>query len=189
VKSNREIATAIDLRVRQLAVRRLSDSALADQMVGYMGDLQQLWTSTTDRELAALCAEFPGFVRYATLMENVSEALRSGEGVPASLKQLAPLPERVKRVVEQLLSEGVALERAWQQRIDAARAVRFRTKTTQGLRSETADLDARRALWCAAAEQLVAGLSSSNVSDQAQQLVTDAFQDLTRRIEQLRTNE
>lgn len=59
MKSSREIAVAIDLRVRQLAVHRLSDSALVDQMVGYMGDLQQLWTSTTDQELAALCEEFP----------------------------------------------------------------------------------------------------------------------------------
>lgn len=122
-------------------------------------------------------------------MENMSEALRSGEGVPAPVKQLAPLPERVKRAVEQLLSEGVALERVWQQRIDTARADQFRMKTTQGLRPETADLDVRRARWCAAAEQFLTGLSSSNVPYQAQQLVADAFRDLTNRIEQLRSIE
>jgi hypothetical protein len=33
--------------------------------VGYMADLQRLWNSTTDVELAALCEEYPDFVRDA----------------------------------------------------------------------------------------------------------------------------
>ena len=39
-------------------------------MVAYMAGLQALWNSTTDEELDALCEEYPGLVRYATVMEN-----------------------------------------------------------------------------------------------------------------------
>jgi hypothetical protein len=37
MKINRQIAAGIDQRVRQLAGQNLSDSALVDQMVGYIG--------------------------------------------------------------------------------------------------------------------------------------------------------
>lgn len=57
--ANRRIAAGIDQRVRQLAGQNLSDSALVDQMVAYMADLQALWNSTTDEELDALCEEYP----------------------------------------------------------------------------------------------------------------------------------
>ena len=77
MKANRRIAAGIDQRVRQLAGQNLSDSALVDQMVAYMADLQALWNSTTNEELDTLCEEYPGFVRYATVMENLSEALLS----------------------------------------------------------------------------------------------------------------
>src|ERR1039457_3586279 len=39
IKINRQIAAGIDQRIRQLAGQNLSDSALVDQMVGYMADL------------------------------------------------------------------------------------------------------------------------------------------------------
>jgi hypothetical protein len=87
--ANRRIAAGIDQRVRQLAGQNWSDSALVDQMVAYMADLQALWNSTTDEELDVLCEEYPGFVRYATVMESLSEALRTGVGVPAHVKQNA----------------------------------------------------------------------------------------------------
>jgi hypothetical protein len=186
MKNSRDIAAAIDLRVRQLAVHRLSDSALIDQMVGYMGDLQRLWTLTTDQELAALCDEFPGFVRYATLMESVSEALRCGAGVPASVKQLPPLPEPIKRKVENLLSDGAALERALQQKIDASHAERFRSRTVQAPQYTIADLDVPCGQWHAAAQQLIADLAEFDAPEQAQQLIRHALQEMATRIEQLR---
>ena len=73
MNENRQIAEAIDLRVRQLAVHRLSDAELIDQMLGYMPDLQRLWDSTTDDELFGFCEKYPGFLRYATVMEDLSQ--------------------------------------------------------------------------------------------------------------------
>jgi hypothetical protein len=167
MKESRQIAAAIDLRVRQLAVHNLSDSALVDHMVGYMADLQRLWNSTTDEELAALCDEYPGIVRYATLMENLSEALRTGVSVPAHVKQLTPFPEPLKRAMEKLLPDGAALERSFQERMDESRASRFQTKTIQAPAYDTADLDDLYVRWCAVVEQLIADLGASKVSDQA----------------------
>jgi hypothetical protein len=184
MKESREIAAAIDQRVRQLAVQRLSDSALVDHMVGYMADLQRLWNATTDDELAALCEDYPGFVRYASLMENMSEVMRSGAGVPAHIRQLAPLSEPLKGTVARLMSEGAALERALQQSADDSRAARFRFKTTPP--RESADLDARTLQWRAGIEQLMADMGKSGVPDLGQQLMRQAFADMTRRIEQLR---
>ena len=74
MKEWRDIAAAIDERVRQLAAQGVSDSALVDQMMGYMQPLQRLWNATTDDELDALCTAYPGFVRYATLMEELSRS-------------------------------------------------------------------------------------------------------------------
>lgn len=152
-------------------------------MVGHMADLQQLWTATTDEELAALCDEYPGFLRYATLMENLSEAIRTGVGVPAHVQQLSPFPEPINRAIEKLLSEGAALELGLQQRMDESHAARFRAKSIQDLPHETADLDVRYRAWCGAVAQLVAEVSAP---DQARQLIRQAFQDTANRIEALR---
>lgn len=116
------------------------------------------------------------------------ETLRSGAGVPQSVQQMTPLPERLKQGVEQLLGEGVALKRTWQERVDGARAEQFRTRSSQGLPPDTADLAARCAGWCQAAGQLVAGLGTSNVSQPAQRLIQEAIQELIGRIERLRTS-
>jgi hypothetical protein len=121
MSANRRIAAGIDQRVRQLAGQHLSDSALVDQMVAYMADLQALWNSTTDEELDVLCEEYPGFVRYATVMENLSKALRTGVGIPAQVKQLPPLPESMREPIQRLLTEGAAIERRLQQQIDDSR--------------------------------------------------------------------
>jgi hypothetical protein len=63
MKDNQQIAAASDLRVRQLSVQNLSDSALIEQMFGYAASLHRLWASTADDELVALCRKYPGFVR------------------------------------------------------------------------------------------------------------------------------
>jgi len=178
MKINRQIAAGIDQRVRQLAGQNLSDSALVDQMVGYMADLQALWNSTTDEELETLCQEYPGFVRYATVMENLSEALRTGVGVPAHVKQLPRLPEHFKGPMQRLLTEGTALERRLQQRIDESRG---------GVRvdHETSDVEGLVREWGAAVSQLVLQVRGSEVSAEAQQPILRAFKDMTASIRQL----
>jgi hypothetical protein len=122
MKGNRQIAEAIDLRVRQLAKTGISDRNLVDQMVGYMADLQRLWYSTTDDELEAFCDAYPGFLRYATLMEDVSRVMREGGGVPAEIRALPRLTEPLKGDYQRLLAEGATFEREFQEEMDRIRA-------------------------------------------------------------------
>jgi hypothetical protein len=157
MKDNQQIAAAIDLRVRQLSVQNLSDSALIEQMLGYTASLHLLWTSTTDDELLALCRQYPGFVRYATLMENLSETMRTGVGVPAHIKEMAPLPEALKQAMIKLMSDGAELERGLQQRIEAGRPRRRqKSKVPNGPPPDRLDLDDLYQQWSAEFASFVA---------------------------------
>lgn len=178
MKLNRQIAAGIDQRVRQLAGQNLSDSALVDQMVAYMADLQALWNSTTDEELDALCEEYPGFVRYATVMENLSEALRTGVGVPAHVKQMPRLPEHMKEPMQRLMTQGAALERRLQQRIDESRRGR-------NVGDDSSDEEISLRDWSAAVSRFTREVQGSKLPAEAQQPILRAFKDLASSIRQL----
>lgn len=178
MKNNQEIAAAIDLRVRQLSAQNVSDSALVDQMVAYMADLQALWNSTTDEELDALCEEYPGFVRYATVMENLSEALRTGVGVPAHVKQLPRLPEHIREPMQRLLTEGAAIERRLQQRIDESRRSRK-------VGDDVSDVDVSSREWGPAVSRFIREVQRSDLAPEEQQPILRALKDLAASIGRL----
>ena len=79
---HRQLAAAMDLRVRQLADEGVPRSAIIERMAGYVVDLGKIWNSTTDEQLAALCREYPGFHTYAELMEEAAEAERQKPARP-----------------------------------------------------------------------------------------------------------
>jgi hypothetical protein len=178
MSANRRIAAGIDQRVRQLAGQHLSDSALVDQMVAYMADLQALWNSTTDEELDVLCEEYPGFVRYATVMENLSKALRTGVGIPAQVKQLPPLPESMREPIQRLLTEGAAIERRLQQQIDDSRRGR-------SVADDIAAVEGLLREWGPAVSRFISEVQGSHLAPEQQQPILRAFKDLAARIGQL----
>ena len=47
-----------------------------------MPDLHKIWVGTSDQQLMALSNEFPGFYRYALIMEEASEAERNKASRP-----------------------------------------------------------------------------------------------------------
>jgi hypothetical protein len=187
MKVNRQIAAGIDQRVRQLAGQNLSDSALVDQMVAYMADLQRLWDSATDEELEALCEEYPGFVRYATLMESVSEALRTGIGVPAHIKELAPLPQALQQAMMKLMSDGAELERGLQQRIEDGSPRRAKAKVPAGQPHNDRNLEDLYQQWSSDFASFVAAAQASTGPTSAQRLVLLGVQGMAMRIEELHT--
>ncbi len=187
-KDNQQIAAAIDLRVRQLSVQNPGDSVLIEQMFGYAASLQRLWTSTTDDELVALCRKYPGFVRYATLMENLSETMRTGVGVPAHIKDMAPLPEALKQALIKLMSDGAELERGLQQRIEGGRPRRpQKAKVPEGPLPDRCDLDDRYQQWSSDFAAFVAAAGAAALSSTAQRLLLQGVQSMGMRIEQLHT--
>jgi len=71
----RRLATRIDQQMQQLAAEGVSEAyAVVNRMMGHAPDLHRIWIGTSDQQLMALSREFPGFYRYARIMEEASEA-------------------------------------------------------------------------------------------------------------------
>lgn len=118
VTGYRQLAAAMDLRMRQLAEEGVPRSAIVERMAGYVVDLGTIWNATTDEQLAALCGEYPGFHTYAELMEEAAEAerrkpARPYDGVPE-------LPDALKEQLSSLLGTAAKLERDYQSVLNAA---------------------------------------------------------------------
>lgn len=82
-------------------------------MTGHLLDLHKIWTTTTDEQLAMLCRAYPGFCRYASLMEEASiaesqKSSRSSGGQPE-------LPAAIKEQLKALLGTAAKLERVRRQ--------------------------------------------------------------------------
>ena len=119
----RQIATAINVRVRQLERQGITAGPLViNHMLGYFADLNWLWTNTSDAELIQLCCAFPGFHRYARMMEDMSiqnETMKAAGTHPyAGLPELA---EPLKHNVIALMRSAAMLEREFQAAIDFGR--------------------------------------------------------------------
>ena len=70
----RRLAAKIDQHMQQLAAQGVNDApAIIDRMMGYVPDLHKIWVGTANDQLIALSNEFPGFYRYAIIMEEASE--------------------------------------------------------------------------------------------------------------------
>src|ERR1035437_89793 len=149
LEENWEIAAMIDERVSQLTREAVSDIVLVNRMLGHMPALHRLWISASDEELAALFDAYPGFVRYARLMEAMSEALRTGVGVPPGVTDIPPAEEPVKGLLEGILATGATLEQQLQQRQE------------ERLADKDAQLETLYRQWRSAVPQFVAHVRSS----------------------------
>jgi hypothetical protein len=75
--------------------------------MGYVPDLHKIWVGTSDQQLMALSNEFPGFYRYAPIMEEASEAERNKASRPYD--GMAGFSEEHKQRAAQLLVTVVAI--------------------------------------------------------------------------------
>ena len=117
-----QIAAAINLRVRQLEAQGITGVALANHMIGHMQDLHRIYNTASDRTLRDLCHRFPGFERYARLMEEVSEqnqAMVSAGTHPYG--DLPELPEPLKASLLHVMHAAAELEREFQAAVDGRR--------------------------------------------------------------------
>jgi hypothetical protein len=80
--------------------------------MGYVPDLHKIWVGTSDQQLMALSNEFPGFYRYALIMEEASEAERNKASRPYD--GMAGFSEEHKQRAAQLLVTAANLERGYQ---------------------------------------------------------------------------
>ena len=109
----RRLAAQMDQHMQQLAAQGVNDApAIINRMMGYVPDLHRIWVGTTDDQLIALSNEFPGFYRYAVIMEEASEAERKKVSRPYD--GMVPLSEQHKQRAAQLLTTAATLERGYQ---------------------------------------------------------------------------
>jgi hypothetical protein len=120
LRACRELAAGMDLRMRQLAEEGVPTQAIIGRMTGHLVDLQKIWTSTTDEQLAMLCGEYPAFYQFAALMEEAAAAERQKSS--RSYDDQPELPAAMKEQLAALLGTAAKLERDFQSVLDAAGA-------------------------------------------------------------------
>ena len=167
-----QIAAAINLRVRKLEAQGTAGIALADRMIGHMQNLHRIYNTASDRTLRDLCRRFPGFERYARLMEEVSEqnqAMVAAGTHPYG--DLPELPEPLKASLVHVLRGAAELERAFQAAVD-------------GCRDDRAErLTAMRRRWADDLLKLVHEFRSSDLPLRTQALVQQVVTAVAERIE------
>jgi hypothetical protein len=91
-------------------------------------NVHRLWTSASDEELAALSVAFPEFMRYARLMEDMSEALRTGVGVLQGVTDLT----RVEEPSNEFCRRYYPLAQLWSSRSSTGEVNSCRTRMSGG---------------------------------------------------------
>ena len=102
--------------MHQLQAEGVQGSEILARMVGHLPDLQHIWTTTSDTQLADLILEHPLFHLYAKMMEDAAEA----EALKAktSYQDLPELPDSLKKLLAALLTQGTAIETGLQAVLD-----------------------------------------------------------------------
>ena len=172
----RRRAAKMDQHMQQLAAEGVNDApAIIHRMMGYVPDLHQIWIGTADHQLMALSHEFPGFYRYALIMEEAFEAERQKGSRPYD--GLAPLSEPHKQRAAYLLTTAATLERGYQALLGSGNA-----KVVQ---PQVHEMDKLHQQWLSDLESFKSALRAQGAEPKALEYVNEAFGHLAERIKQL----
>lgn len=169
------MASLMDARVRQLVADGVRGLALIPRMAGHLPDLHRIWTGASDKELAMLCHDYPGFFRYASLMEEAAETERHRP--KAGTRDLPELPEGLKRHLAALLVKAATLERRYQSVLDAAQRT--------GLLHEVDRLRELHRVWSLERDEFVAAMTAAEVPRTAVDFLRHTLNDMGQRILEL----
>lgn len=144
-------------------------------MMGYVPDLHKIWVGTSDQQLMALSHEFPGFYRYALIMEEASEAERNKASRPYD--GMAEISEEHKQRATQLLVTAATLERGYQA---------FRgSGNLQVFQPQVNELGRLHRQWLSDLDSFKSSLHAHGVEPKATEYMTEAFGRFAERIKQL----
>jgi hypothetical protein len=109
------IASKIDVRMRTLLRAGEGDAAILAAMAAHMPAFHQLLSTTQPSDIDQLTCEYPGFYRYAKILETLAAGIQSGAiPVPGQRERRAkPAPDHRQRAaamdlrMRQLAEEGV----------------------------------------------------------------------------------
>lgn len=172
----RRLAAKMDQHMHQLSAQGVNDAhAIINRMMGYVPDLHKIWVGTSDAQLIALSNEFPGFYRYALIMEEASEAERNKASRPYD--GMEPFPEQHKQLAAQLLATAATLERGYQA---------FRgSGNLQVVQPQVNELDKMHRQWLSDLESFKSALRAQSAEPKALEYVNEAFGRLAERIKKL----
>ena len=172
----RRLAAKIDQHMQQLAAKGVNEPhAIINRMMGYVHDLHEIWIKTSDQQLMALSREFPGFYRYALVMEEVSEAERNKASRPYD--GMAEFSEEQKQCVAKLLTTAATLERGYQAFRGSGNLPVFQ--------SQVGELDQLRKQWLSDLGEFKSSLVAQGASPLGLNYVNEAFCRMADRIQQL----
>jgi len=169
------LAAAMDLRIQQLTAEGVHGAAIIERMVGHLPDLQQIWVGTSDNQLAMLCNEFPGFRRYAILMEEAAEAERRKPSHPYD--DVPELPDSLKDAMAALLVTAATLERSYQEVLDVDKSPEWRLQVNE--------LNRLHLKWVADLEHFTSVLKRSDVPKKTVDILVDALDPINECIAQM----
>ena len=172
----RRLAAKIDQHMQQLAAQGVSEAhAIINRMMGYVPDLHRIWVGTSDQQLMALSQEFPGFYRYALIMEEASEAERNKASRPYD--GMVEFSEENKQRAAQLLVTAGTLERGYQAFRDSGNLQVFQPQVNE--------LGRLHRQWLADLDSFKCTLRAQGVEPKALEYTNEAFGRLAERIKQL----
>jgi hypothetical protein len=172
----RQRAAKMDQHMQQLAAQGVNDApAILHRMMGYVPDLHQIWIGTADDQLMALSHEFPGFYRYALIMEEAFEAERQKGSRPYD--GLAPLSEPHQQWAAQLLATAATLERDYQALLGSS--------NRPVVQPQVQEMDTLHQQWLSDLERFKSTLRAQGAEPRALEYVNEAFGHLAERIKQL----
>lgn len=110
MENYRKMASRMNQHMAQLTTEGIEDVPLImDRMMGYIPSLYEIWTKATSDELIVLSNEFPGFHRYAFMMEKRSGEEDRKDSRPYDRMQTLSLPYRKR--MHGILTNSAAVER------------------------------------------------------------------------------
>ena len=172
----RRLAAKIDQHMQQLSAQGVSDApAIIHRMMGYVPDLHTIWIGTSDDQLLALSNEFPGFYRYALIMEEAFEAERQKGSRPYD--GLATLSEPHQQRAAHLLTTAATLERGYQALLGGG--------NRPVVQPQVHEMDQLHQQWLSDLESFKSALRAQGAEPRALEYVNEAFGHLAERIKKL----
>ena len=171
----RRLAARIDQQMQQLSAEGVSETpAVILRMMGHVPALHRIWVGTSDQQLMALSREFPGFYRYARLMEEASEAERNKASRPYD--GMAAFSEPHQRRGAQLLTTAATLEQGYQA---------LRAGNRPVFPPHLHELERLHQQWLSDVEDFKQSLRAQGAEPKALEYVNEAFGHLADRIQTL----
>ncbi len=173
----RRLAAKLDQHMQQLSAQGVNDAyAIINCMMGYVPDLHKIWVGASDAQFMALSNEFPGFYRYALIMEKASEAERNKASRPYD--GMAQFPEQHKQMAAQLLATAATLERGYQAFLGSS--------NLQVFQPQVGELGKLHWQWLSDLESFKSALRAHGADSTALEYVNEAFGCLAERIKKTR---